>query len=81
MKNHDSIKHCVRILGIMFESYSKLQDNIVCSVCVHLINASPLFHLFLYWFEKKKSSVLRKWTLILVFSAVDKTRYVPEKKT
>lgn len=64
----------------MFESYSKLQDNIVHSVHVHLINASPLFDLFLYWFEKKKqSSGLRKWTLMLVFSAVDKTRYVPEK--
>lgn len=62
----------------MFESYSKLQDNIVPSVHVHLINASPLFDLFLYWFEKK-SSALRKWTLMLVFSAVDKTRYVPEK--
>lgn len=37
----------------MFESYSELQDNIVHSVHVHLINASPLFDLFLYWFEKK----------------------------
>lgn len=60
MKNHDSIKHCVRILGIMFESYSKLQDNIVHSVHVHLINASPLFHLFLYWFEKKKTEFCAK---------------------
>lgn len=44
----------------MFESYSKLQDNIVHSVHVHLINASPLFDLFLYWFEKKKTEFWAK---------------------
>lgn len=55
----------------MFESYSKLQDNIVHSVHVHLINASPLFDLFLYWFEKKTEFWAKKMEFLVLLIKQD----------